>query len=368
MSMKWKIFSPILVIVVLLGCGQQPTNTELAEDSPEQKAAGREFVREILDSLEEDIVLPPSGGEQPRILTEEEKIYGLPLYVDTLALFYNKGLLNSAGISSPPETWEELVDDLDKLVKRNQFGEIERAGVALGTAENINRSTDILALLMLQNGTKMVSEDKKSAAFNQSILLEGGAYYPGEDALRFYTDFANPSKRTYTWNRQISYSIDAFIESKVAMMFNYSHHIATIKERVPYLNFDVAPMPQIEGREFDINYANYWAFTVSKKSQLNVVTEAWKFILYLTQKENANKYLEKAKKPTARRDLVEWQKDDLELGVFAKQSLTAQSWYQVRPSAIETILANAIKDVILGSATTKKAIQTAADQVSLLMQ
>ena len=74
MSMKWKIFSPILVIVVLLGCGQRPTNTELAEDSPEQKAAGREFVREILDSLEEDIVLPPSGGEQPRILTEEEKI------------------------------------------------------------------------------------------------------------------------------------------------------------------------------------------------------------------------------------------------------------------------------------------------------
>lgn len=301
-------------------------------------------------------------------LTEEEKIYGLPLYVDTLALFYNKDLLNSAGISSPPETWEELVDDLDELVTRNQFGEIERAGAALGTAENINRSTDILALLMLQNGTKMVSEDKKSANFNQSILLEGGAYYPGEDALRFYTDFANPSKRTYTWNRQMPYSIDAFVEGKVAMMFNYSHHIATIKERAPYLNFDVAPMPQIEGREFDINYANYWAFTVSKKSQPNVINEAWKFIIYLTQKENANKYLEKAKKPTARRDLVEWQKDDLELGVFAKQSLTAQSWYQVRPSAIETILANAIKDVILGSATIKKAIQTAADQISLLMQ
>lgn len=74
MSMKWKIFFPILVIVVLLGCGQQPTNTELTEDSPEQKAAGREFVTEILDSLEEDRVrLPPSGGQQPRILTEEEK-------------------------------------------------------------------------------------------------------------------------------------------------------------------------------------------------------------------------------------------------------------------------------------------------------
>ena len=71
--MKWELFLSILVIVFLLGCGRQPTNTELTQDSPEQKAAGQEFVREILDSLEEDRVLPPSGGEQPRILTEEEK-------------------------------------------------------------------------------------------------------------------------------------------------------------------------------------------------------------------------------------------------------------------------------------------------------
>jgi len=71
--MKWELFLCILVIIFLLGCGEQPTNTELTQDSPEQKAAGQEFVREILDSLEEDRVLPPSGGEQPRILTEEEK-------------------------------------------------------------------------------------------------------------------------------------------------------------------------------------------------------------------------------------------------------------------------------------------------------
>ena len=44
------------------------------EDSPQPTAAGRAIVREILDSLEEDrVLLPPSGGEQPRILTEAEK-------------------------------------------------------------------------------------------------------------------------------------------------------------------------------------------------------------------------------------------------------------------------------------------------------
>jgi len=301
-----------------------------------------------------------------RDLIEDNKIYGLPLFVDTLALFYNKDLLNSAGISFPPGTWEELIDDLDKLIKKNQWGGIEVAGIALGTAENINRSTDILALLMLQNGTKMISDDKKSAAFDKSIYLEGKSYYPGQDALRFYTEFSNPSKRTYTWNRQMPYSIDAFIEGKAAMMINYSHHISTIKNKAPYLNFGISEMPQIQARRFDIDYANYWAFTVSKKSK--AINEAWKFVLYLAEKENAKKYLEKTRRPTSRRDLIKWQEEDLELGVFAKQSLTARTWYQIDSNAIETIFADAIEDVVLGKATISKAVQTAANQITLLMK
>ena len=39
------------------------------------------------------------------------QIYGFPLYVDTLALFYNKDILNSAGISRPPQDWEEFPPD-----------------------------------------------------------------------------------------------------------------------------------------------------------------------------------------------------------------------------------------------------------------
>jgi len=301
-----------------------------------------------------------------RDLLEDGKIYGAPLYIDTLALFYNKDLLNSAGITSPPKTWEDLIEDLDKLVVRNQWGGIDRAGVALGTAENINRSTDILSLLMLQNGTKMVSDDKKRAEINQSIYLGGETYYPGQDALRFYTEFSNPTKRAYTWNRQMPYSVDAFIEGKTAMMINYSHHIPTIKERAPYLNFDVSPVPQIEGREFDISYANYWAFTVSKKTK--AITEAWKFLLYLANKDVAKKYLEITKRPAARKDLIEWQKDDDELGVFAKQGLTARSWYQVDSNTIETILADSIKDIVLGKSTIQQSIETAVDKINLLME
>jgi multiple sugar transport system substrate-binding protein len=296
----------------------------------------------------------------------KEEIYAVPLYVDTLALYYNKDLFNTAGIPSPPTTWEELLDDVYKLTKRDEWGNIERSGIAMGAAENINRSTDILSLLMLQVGTQMTDENHLEATFNQIIRSGEERFNPGKDALRFYTDFSNSTKRIYCWNRQMPYSIDAFSQKKAAMMINYSHRIDTIRNISSYLNFEVVSVPQVKDRELDISYANYWGQTVSKKSEYP--GEAWKFILFLTQEENAKKYLEKAKRPTSRRDLIEWQKDNPDLDVFVSQVLIAKSWYQADSQAIEIIFADMIESVVSKKADINQAINTAANQVNVLMK
>ena len=336
----------------------------------------KNLIKELPEALSKEI-LPFESFKSSFVdvvekdFSENGKIYGLPLYVDTLAMFYNKDFFNSEGIVNPPETWDQLIENINLLGKKDQWGQIARAGVAMGTAENVNRATDILSLLMLQNGTKMVSDDKKKAAFSESVRLNERSYYPGQEALRFYTDFSNPSKKTYTWNRQMRYSIDAFIEGKAAIVFNYSHQIPVIKARASYLNFGVAPMPQIKDRNFDINYANYWGFAVSKKGKSvegeRVLREAWKFIVFLTQQKSSKIYLEKTRKPTARKDLIDWQRSDLELGFFAKQNLTAKSWYQVDNLKIEKIFSDAIDSIVLGSASVEKAIDIAVSQVNLEM-
>jgi len=300
-------------------------------------------------------------------LTDQNKIYGIPLYVDTLALFYNKDYFDTAGISAPPRTWDEFILDLDKLTKRNQWGGIDRAGATLGTSENVNRAVDILSLIMLQNGTKMVSSDKKMATINEGILSSGGTYYPGKDALRFYTEFSNPSKRTYTWNRQMPYSIDAFADGKAVMMLSYAYQIPTILAKSPYLHYGISQVPQIKNSQADINYANYWAYTVSKKSKSPDV--AWNFLLYLAQQANAKRYLQQTNRPTAERDLVDWQKaDNLNLAVFVGQSLSARTWYQIDSTKIEKMLSDAIESVVLGSATIDKSIETLNNQLNLLMK
>ena len=292
-------------------------------------------------------------------------IVALPLSVDSLVLYYNKDILNTVGIPRPPETWEDFLVAVEKTTIKSDEGDIVRAGTALGTARNINRSTDILSLLMLQSGAKMINEEKTKITFNQNVVVDEESFNPGESALQFYTDFANPLKSVYSWNDRMHYSIDAFYAGEVAMMFNYSYHLPTIRALTPYLNFGVSAMPQIKDSEKDINYANYWGLTVSRNS--SEAEAAWRFITWLTDKENAQKYLDLTKKPTARRDLVFWQKDDTDLGVFAEQSLTARSWYQVDNLTIETILADMVESVVSGRTTVKESVNRAVNQINILM-
>ena len=162
------------------------------------------------------------------------------------------------------------------------------------------------------------------------------------------------------------YSIDAFADGKSAMILNYAYQIPNLHSKNSYLSYGIAKMPQIKGRNFDVNFANYWAYTVSKKSK--AIEEAWRFLSFLAGKDISQRYLQKTDRPIARKDLKDWQvKDNLQLTVFAEQSLTARSWYQIDPAPIEKIFSDAIESVVLGSATIDEAIEILNDQLNLLM-
>ncbi len=124
-------------------------------------------------------------------------------------------------------------------------------------------------------------------------------------------------------------------------------------------------MPQASTTDIR-NFANYWAVGVTAKS--THVTEAWKFVNYLASKEGITTYLNATARPAARRDLIDLQRTDPDLGVFAVQALTARSWYQADNTAIEGIFADMIDDVNLGRAVVKDALSRAASRVTVLMQ
>ncbi|MFH1661602.1 MAG: extracellular solute-binding protein [Candidatus Falkowbacteria bacterium] len=315
----------------------------------------KEIKNDFVDVVYGDVVI---NAKNEKTGTIKDQVFGLPLSVDTLAMYYNKDLLNNAGVIEPPQYWDrEFQQNVKKLTRQNTKGQIIQSGVALGGSENIERYSDILSVLMMQNGSVLMN-DSGVVAFHAAPQN----YNPGLEALRFYTDFANPAKEVYSWNNTMDNSIEMFIQGKLAIMFGYAYHLPQIKMRAPKLNFSITKLPQIEGDTRTINFANYWVETVSKKS--DNTAEAWDFIQFATKAEQAKTYLEKTKKPTAIRSLVKEQLDDIDIGIFAEQVLTAESWYKGEDSnAAEKIIGEMIDNSVSGKETLEEAIGLGARKV-----
>ncbi len=296
------------------------------------------------------------------VVLDDNQIYGLPLSVDTLVLYYNRDLLNNAGITQAPQYWnKEFQQNVKKMTKQDPVQGIVQSGIALGGSNNINRFSDVLSVLMMQNGATMM--DGKQVMFN-AIPPAGQdkKYNPGLEALRFYIDFSNPGKEVYSWNESLPNSLEMFTSGKLAMMFGYSYDLATIKAQAPKLNFSISKLPQIEGSPVEVNFANYWVESVSKKSKYQ--NESWDFIQFAAKEEQAKTYLAKTKKPTALRSLVNAQKEDDELGVFASQLLTAKSWYRGKDAvAAEAALGEMINSARQNTEKILDAINTGAAKV-----
>jgi len=317
----------------------------------------RELQSNYVDVVADDVVRRYQASSQS---ASENRIWGLPYSVDTLALFYNKDLLNAAGIPEPPATWTDFQSQVKELTLVDLDGGIVQSGAAIGTTENVERSFDIVSLLMMQNGTNMMGSSQ--ATFAEIPSSSSSRTPPAIDAARFYTDFANPVKEVYTWNEDQDNSFDAFANGTTAFFFGYAYHIPQLRARNPKLNFDIAPVPQIEGSR-TVNYANYWIEVVAKDTEH--LDEAWDFIQFAAEAENVINFLQEADKPTALRSLINTQLDDLDLSVFASQVLTADDWYDGEDAdAAEEALLNFVEDVLTGAEDLENELLKAQSQVN----
>lgn len=209
----------------------------------------------------------------------KKEFVGAPLGVDGLGLYWNEEIFQAAGIAKPPSTWQELAQTAAKLTVRDTAGNIRTAGIALGTASNVDHFSDILGLMILQNGGDLKTPTGTNSA----------------DALDYYVQFAKGNNNV--WDESMPKSTVAFTGGSLAMYLAPSYRAAEVKTENPLLKFKVAPVPQLQGG--DISWGSYWAIGVSKaiddKRQLEAAMD---FLKYLQSNETLIKlYSESAKTP-----------------------------------------------------------------------
>lgn len=314
-----------------------------------------------VDVVTSDVVLPQSKRAPA-------STYALPLSVDTLVLYYNRDLLNAAGIAQPAATWKEITEHAPLLTILDSQNNILQSAIAMGTAANVNRATDIWSLLAIQNGTTMIAADGSKVAFNDATNQFGVR------ALEFYTDFADFAKEVYAWNADQPEALDAFTQGKVGYFIGYRYHQPLIEQAAPTLNFAVAPAPHINADGTDaqlsssglptpVTFASYWVETVAQKSAH--ADEAWDFVQFASSETPVKSYLEKTGKTSALRSVLNAQRADPEKALFADQALIARSWYHGTDAvAVENYLKEMIDSVADNTASAISAINLAAEQVN----
>jgi multiple sugar transport system substrate-binding protein len=237
-------------------------------------------------------------------------VYGIPVMIDGLGLYYNEDLFAGAGVSVPV-TWEDVLNSVPKLTVRSE-NTILTSAIALGTTGNVENFSDILAVMLMQNGATLIAPVGKQA----------------EEALLFYRKFSNPSDPVYTWNDSMDNSVYAFASGKVAMILAPSWRVFDVKQINPNLRFKVTSIPQLPGNS--TTWASYWAEGVNTKSKNQ--EQAWQFVKYLTSKEVVTQlYTEAAKtrlfgEPYARVDLAGTISEDPYAGAYVKQGQSAKSF------------------------------------------
>ncbi len=206
--------------------------------------------------------------------------YGIPLEIDGLMLIYNENILKGANVPVPV-TWDDVQNAVPKLTVK-QDNKIVTSAIALGTAENIENFSDILGLMMLQNGTQMVKSLFACADPSSTTCAT--------DALTFYHKFSEVPNNS--WDDTLDNSVVAFAGGKVAMVIAPSWQIFAIQQLAKNtgLQFKTAPVPQLPCDKppcQSVNWATYWVEGVSSKSKNPEA--AWDFLKYLSQADTMKK-------------------------------------------------------------------------------
>ena len=323
--------------------------------------------RNDLDTLPASVINPADFAKTfypiaSSDLTLGTGIVGVPLEYDSLTLYINEDIFQSAG-KVPPTNWDELRILARELTVKDDQGTITQSGVALGRVENVDHWQEILALMMLQNGVDLSKPVGKQA----------------EDALIFFTLFSTVDG---IWDATLPSSTAAFAGGKLAMYFGPSWRAFEISLANPSLKYKNVPLPQLPKNspsEPDTSYATYWVEGVWARSSKKEA--AWSFLKFLSEKESLQKLYQNASKmrtfgePYSRVEMAALLNDHPILGSIINQAPGAQSWYLASrtfdgPTGINSLLSKYFEDAINAVITgkdAKKSLETVAQGVQQVL-
>ena len=264
------------------------------------------------------------------------KIYGQPFGVNCTGMFYNKEILKNAGCTVP-ENWEEFRTTARKISSE------EVSGFAITALQTEESMYEFLPLLWSLNGDiRNISSKASQSAFCFLDDMEREGSLSRQSISLTMGDLTNQ-----------------FIQGKIAMMFNSSMAVDSIRDAAPDLDFGVAPIPA--GDE-SVTVAGGEIFAVADNENTEAAIE---FLKYLADPERMKSYMDEFGFLAPVQSIMDQQfKNEPEKKQFVKMYRNARtreistSWPRV-----SLTLADTLKQILMEDEEPNKILKESAEKI-----
>ena len=194
-----------------------------------------------------------------------ENLFGIPWYVDTKLLFYRRDLLEQAGFSSPPKTWDEWWQML--VAVKERVGP-KRYAILLPLQEY-----DPLVALALQQGEPLLRDDGRFGNFRSAAFRRTWKFYLSMFE-RQLAPAANANEIANVWNE--------FARGYFSFYISGPWQIGEFKRRLPselQTAWSTAPLPGPQGP--GVSIAGGSSLAIFRHSRHK--DAAWKLVQFLSR-------------------------------------------------------------------------------------
>jgi len=292
--------------------------------------------------------------EEGELYLTKDGILGVPFIIDPLVMYWNRIIFSNAGIATPPQFWSDFYDIAPRLTLKDGALNIRQSAVALGEYGNISHATELMSTLIMQAGGKL-SQNQNDIIMSTLLNKFESPIVPAHAALTFYTDFTNPLKLFYSWNRSLPSSKNAFIAGDLGVYIGHASEVQEIRSKNPNLNFDIAKIPQSKGASQILTFGNMKALAIPKaSSNQGAATQA---ALYLVGGAPLTELMSITGLPPVRRDMLATLPADPYMSIFYESAIQARGWLQ--PDQIQTnaLFKEMIESVTAGRRTITDSVQ-----------
>ena len=209
--------------------------------------------------------------------TYEGAVYGVPWFTDAGMLYYRKDLLERAGFSGPPETWEELKEQATKITGESEAED----GFVFQAAEYEGGTVNGLEYIWTHGGDVIDPEDP------EKVVIDASGAVAGLATERGMVESGVAPQAVSTYAEQESQA--AFLGGRAVFCRNWPYMYALAgQEGQSSIGPDqvgVASLPVAAGQDRSFSGLGGWNFYLNAASSDEEKEAAYEFAKFATSPE-----------------------------------------------------------------------------------